>query len=116
MMLEADSGLFRPVSFAVTANTAARDTVRADRVAADEHRGRRRDPRRRRTDIGPSVTAGGHPGMSYEGTGDYFLLHHTPADTVDKIDPVDVSRAAAAIAVMSYVVADLPQRLGTGAE
>ena len=29
MMLEADSGLFRPVSFGVTANNAARDTVRA---------------------------------------------------------------------------------------
>src|SRR4029079_116958 len=29
MMLEADSGLFRPVSFAVTANAAAKETVRA---------------------------------------------------------------------------------------
>ncbi len=68
------------------------------------------------SDIGPSVTAASIPAISYEGTGDYFLLHHTQADTVDKIDPVDVSRAAAAIAVMSYVIADLPQRLGVGAE
>jgi carboxypeptidase Q len=62
------------------------------------------------------VAAAAIPALSYEGTGDYFLLHHTPADTVDKIAPVDVSRAAAAIAVMSYVIADLPQRLGVAAE
>jgi carboxypeptidase Q len=116
MMLEADSGLFRPVSFAVTANAAARETVRAiatllTNIDADEITGGGGG-----TDIGPSVTAASIPALSYEGTGDYFLLHHTPADTVDKIDPADVSRAAAAIAVMSYVIADLPQRLGVGAE
>ena len=37
-------------------------------------------------------------------------------DTIDKIAPVDVARATAAIAVMSYVIADLPQRLALGAE
>jgi carboxypeptidase Q len=116
MMLEADTGLFRPVSFAVTANNIARETVRmiatllgnidADTVTAGGGG----------SDIGPSVAAAAIPAVSYEGTGDYFLLHHTAADTVDKIAPADVSRAAAAIAVMSYVIADLPQRLGVGAE
>ena len=45
-------------------------------------------------------------------TSKYFLYHHTEADTVDKLDPVDVARCVAAVAVMAYVVADLPQRLG----
>jgi carboxypeptidase Q len=49
--------------------------------------------------------------MSLEGEGNYFLLHHTPADTVDKIDPMDMSRASAAVAVMAYVVAEMPDRL-----
>jgi carboxypeptidase Q len=49
--------------------------------------------------------------MSLEVDGDYFRIHHTPADTVDKIDPMDMSRAAAAIAVIAYVVADMPERL-----
>jgi carboxypeptidase Q len=43
--------------------------------------------------------------------GNYFLIHHTPADTIDKIDPMDVSRNAAAIAVMTYVIAEMPERL-----
>ena len=53
------------------------------------------------------------PGMSLDVDGSkYFLIHHTPADTVDKIDPVEMAKCAAAVAVMAYVVADLPQRLG----
>ena len=51
--------------------------------------------------------------MSLEVDGSkYFLIHHTPADTIDKIDPVEMAKCAAAVAVMAYVVADLPQRLG----
>jgi carboxypeptidase Q len=41
----------------------------------------------------------------------YFTIHHTPADTVERIAPEEVSKAAAAIAVLAYVVADMPERL-----
>jgi carboxypeptidase Q len=57
------------------------------------------------------VQAASIPAMSLSGDGDYFLIHHTPADTVDKIDPKDMARAAAGIAVIAYVVADMPDRL-----
>ena len=116
MMLEADSGLFTPVSFGVTANDTARKQVDAIASLLTRIDANVVTPGGGGSDIGPSVTAASIPALSYEGTGDYFLLHHTPADTVDKIEPVDVSRAAAAIAVMSYVIADMPQRLGTSAE
>ena len=49
--------------------------------------------------------------MSLEVDGNYFLIHHTAADTVDKIDQVDMAKASAAIAVIAYVVADMPDRL-----
>jgi hypothetical protein len=38
----------------------------------------------------------------------YFDYHHSQADTFDKIVPEDFKRCAAALAVMSYVLADLP--------
>ena len=38
----------------------------------------------------------------------YFDYHHTQADTFDKIVPDDFRRCAAAMAVMSYVLADWP--------
>ena len=41
----------------------------------------------------------------------YFDLHHTAADTLDKVDPQDLADNVAAIAVWAYVVADLPARL-----
>lgn len=112
VMLEADDGLFPPVSFGFSGNDKGRATVRAiasllSRLSADTV-----TTSGGGSDIGPSVDAGGIPAMSYDGTGQYFVLHHTEADTVDKIDPTDVSRAAAAIAVMAYVIADLPTRLG----
>ena len=50
------------------------------------------------------------PAMSLEVDGNYFLIHHTEADTVDKIDPATWRRASAAIAVMAYVIADMPEQ------
>ncbi|HJQ31037.1 MAG TPA: M20/M25/M40 family metallo-hydrolase [Pyrinomonadaceae bacterium] len=42
----------------------------------------------------------------------YFPVHHTIADTPDKIDPRDYASAVAALAVTAYQIADRPQRFG----
>jgi carboxypeptidase Q len=111
LMLESDSGILRPTGFGFSGSDAGRTRVREIAsllrgIAADEI-----GPSGGGADIGPSVEAGGIPAMSLQVEGNYFLYHHTPADTVDKIDPTDMSKAAAAIAVMAYVVADMPERL-----
>ena len=63
-------------------------------------------------DIGPISALGKVPMMAYSGDSNkYFTIHHTPADTVDRIDPSEVSKAAAALSAMIYVVADMPQSL-----
>lgn len=36
----------------------------------------------------------------------YFDLHHSPADTFDKIDPDHIGRNAAALALMAYILAE----------
>ena len=41
----------------------------------------------------------------------YFWYHHSDGDTLDKLDPAEVARCVAAMAVMAYVVADLPDPL-----
>ncbi len=62
--------------------------------------------------FGFTGTEGQIPSMSLEvDDAKYFLIHHTPADTIDKIDPVEMARCAAAVAVMAHVVADLPDPL-----
>jgi carboxypeptidase Q len=39
----------------------------------------------------------------------YFNYHHTAADTLDKIDPHELAENAAAMAVLAYAIADMPQ-------
>ena len=113
LMLESDGGVFRPLGFGFSGTDTARETVRTiatllSGIAADQV-----NPGGGGADIGPSMQEAHVPGMSLDVEGSrYFLIHHTPADTIDKIDPVDMARCAAAVAVMAYVVADLPQRLG----
>ena len=42
----------------------------------------------------------------------YFNTHHTWADTVDKVNPRELTDCAITLAVTAYVIADMPHRLG----
>jgi carboxypeptidase Q len=66
------------------------------------------------SDIAP-IMGEGVPGMSHNVDGTrYFWFHHTEADNVDKIDPRELAENVAAMAVMAYVLADLPLALPRG--
>ena len=114
LMMESDGGVFRPLGFGFSGPDSARQIVRAigtllAGIGADDV-----GPSGGGADISPSVQEGRVPAMSLEVDGSkYFLIHHTDADTIDKIDPTDMARCAAAVAVMAYVVADLPEGLGS---
>ncbi|HYM34474.1 MAG TPA: M20/M25/M40 family metallo-hydrolase, partial [Steroidobacteraceae bacterium] len=41
----------------------------------------------------------------------YFDYHHTPADTLDKVDPKNLQRIVATMAVLAYFIADMPEQL-----
>lgn len=63
------------------------------------------------TDI-EALIRDGVPGISERTSGvHYFDWHHTEADTLDKVDPQEFRKNVAALAVMSYVLADMPGRL-----
>ena len=42
----------------------------------------------------------------------YFNTHHTTADTVDKVDPDDLTDCSITLAVTAFILADMPGRLG----
>jgi len=68
------------------------------------------------TDVQPTARAGNVPALSPEvDMRRYFVIHHTPADTVDKIDPGEMAKCVAAISGMAYVIADMPQTLDRAA-
>ena len=45
----------------------------------------------------------------------YFDWHHSEADTLDKVNPDDFRKSVAALAVFSYALADMPERVTGGA-
>lgn len=111
MAIESDAGVFRPVGFNMTGSDSAVAIVRrvaallapieADSISTPGGG----------ADIGPLMERG-VPGLGLDVDGErYFWYHHTPGDMVDKLDPEDVARCVAAMAVMAYVIADLPERL-----
>jgi len=115
LAIEADSGSFAPRGFSVDAKPEVANAVmsrvgeiarllaplHATRVTAG-HGG---------ADIG-ALEDGGVPmlGLDVDGR-TYFDTHHTEADTLDKVDPATLADDVAAVAVMAYIVADLPGRL-----
>ncbi|MGO9256999.1 MAG: M20/M25/M40 family metallo-hydrolase [Bryobacteraceae bacterium] len=67
------------------------------------------------SDIQPLVRDG-VPGFAERTVGThYFDWHHTEADTLDKVDPGDFRKNMAALAVMGYVLADMPGRVTASA-
>lgn len=62
-------------------------------------------------DIAP-LMRDGVPGFALRTVGTrYFEWHHTRADTVDKVNIEDLRANIAAMAVMAYVLADMPESL-----
>jgi carboxypeptidase Q len=110
--LESDSGVFAPAALGFTGSAAGRammlqigsliGSLGFPEIGAGGGG----------ADIGPIAQAGNVPTMAYLGDATrYFVIHHTAADTIERIAQEDVTKAAAAIAVVAYAVAEMPERL-----
>ncbi len=112
LAVESDDGVFAPARLSFTGSDAAR-TMIADITSLLTPLGLLPlQPGGGGADIGPISQAGRVPMLSFDGDSTkYFTIHHTPADTVDRIDPKEVSTAAASLAAVVYVVADMPKPL-----
>jgi hypothetical protein len=68
------------------------------------------------SDIAP-LTRDGVPALGERSVGlHYFDWHHTETDTLDKVNLDDFRKSVAAMAVMSYVLADMPDKLAGSRE
>lgn len=111
LAIESDAGVFRPQGFGFTGSEDAMAMLRQvgsllERIGSGEvSRGGGG------ADIGP-IMREGVPGMGLRVDGTrYFWYHHSPADTVDKLDPREMALCVATMAVMAYVVADMQEKL-----
>ena len=117
MALESDSGGFAPQGFMVGDEDPAAAKRLVDRVAAIAtllggiRATRVRDSGGGGTDVEPMKPAGVPQVGLWVDTRHYFDYHHTDADTLDKVDPQELADCVAAVAVIAYIAADLPDRL-----
>ena len=111
LAIESDGGVFSPLGFGFTGSPAAREIVEAIGGLLAPINAGTIGPSGGGADIGPIMSTG-VPGMGLNVDGTrYFWFHHTDADTPDKLDPAEVQRCVAVMAVMAYIVADLEQAL-----
>jgi carboxypeptidase Q len=111
--IESDAGAGHPLGFSAKLSPAAIATLRPVMsvllpVGSSALRPTSVSPG---SDIEPLVDAG-VPGLGIIQDGrKYFDYHHTPADTLDKVDPQELRENAAAMAVMGYALAAMPDPL-----
>jgi carboxypeptidase Q len=113
MAMESDGGTFQPTGFAFAGSDTAAALVRqaASLLGSVGATALQHVVDSPEADIGPLQEEGVPAiGLRVDDTR-YFWYHHTEGDTLDKLDPVEVARCVAAMAVMAYVIADLPQGL-----
>jgi hypothetical protein len=105
--IESDSGAGRPLGFFVNAGEGGVEAVRAEaRALSGLGAGEVRSGGEGGTDIAP-LKSGGVPtiGLRQDMTR-YFDWHHTEADTLDKVDPVELAHNAVAMAYMAWALAE----------
>ena len=111
LAMESDDGAFQPTGFAFKGGEQAKAVIgqvgallggiQADRIVSGGGG----------SDV-EQLAPAGVPAMELTVEGSkYFWFHHTAADTPDKVNPKELSQCAAAMAVMAYVLADMPESL-----
>lgn len=111
LLMESDAGVFAPRGWGFTGSDSARVIIRQIGTLLTRIGGGTIGASGGGADIGP-LMATGVPGMGLDVDGStYFVYHHTPADTPDKLSPADMQKCVAMFAVMAYIVADLPDML-----
>ena len=74
---------------------------------------RGRDQAGEGTDVGPIIKAQSLAAVDMNQDGlRYFDYHHTPEDTLDRIDPQQLRQNVAAWTTMLAIVADAPEEIG----
>jgi carboxypeptidase Q len=114
LAIESDSGVYRPEGFGLDTNAPMQvrsnlteiakllSGIGSDTIALTGGG----------ADISP-LMRDGVAGASLDVDGaHYFDIHHTQADTLDKVNPRELALCVATMAVMAYTVADVPDPVG----
>jgi len=113
LAIESDNGVFNPKGYILAGSDSSAAVVQqvAGLMQPINATGVQRVSESPAADITP-LAEQGVPAMELDVDGGrYFWYHHSEGDMLDKLDPAEMARCVAAMAVMAYVVADLPDPL-----
>jgi carboxypeptidase Q len=112
LAFEVDYGVFEPLGYGFRGSQEAFEMLKPIAELMSPMRSMHlREGAYGTVDIGP-LHRQGVPIMGLDVVTDkYFWYHHSLKDTVDKLDPDEVAECVAAVAVMAFIVADMPDRL-----
>ncbi len=109
--VESDGGAARPLGYGVSAGPGGTEIVQRIAARLEVLRAHEVKPGGGGADIGPLEKAR-VPLLALRQDGTrYFDYHHTEADTLDKVDPKELSMNVAAMAVLAWSLADMPETL-----
>ena len=110
--IESDRGAGHPLGFEAMVNPDVLPMLApVSEVLRSQGAGLIRRTEGTEADISPMAAQGVPAFGLWQDTRTYFDYHHTAADTLDKISPRELAENAAAMAVLAYALANLPQPL-----
>ncbi|MGA9994245.1 MAG: M20/M25/M40 family metallo-hydrolase [Pyrinomonadaceae bacterium] len=110
--IESDSGAGHPLGFNMNANPSIIQMLApVSNVLQASGAGLMRKVDGSEADISPLQAAGVPVFGLWQDTRFYFNYHHTAADTLDKVAPRELQENAAAMAVLAYALASMPEQL-----
>jgi carboxypeptidase Q len=115
--LESDMGAFHPIGFSVAMKDAARQQKAVERLQALSTLlvplgATRIDGGDCGADVLPLKALGVPALVLRVDERHYFDFHHSWADTLDKVDPAELARGVASVAILAWALAEMPERLG----
>lgn len=109
--IESDAGAFTPTGFGFTGSERAMPYLKEIGTLLEPIRPAKLAWGCRGADV-MQLLVGGVPATHLEvDRGRYFWFHHTDADTIDKLSSKEIQECVAYMAVMAFVIADMPERL-----
>lgn len=110
--IETDAGVARPMGFITTISDESRAKL-APHLALFNRIAELKLVYSKGTGADTSpLTDAGVPGYGFTPESQhYFDLHHTAADTLDKVNPEHLRQDSAAVALLTYILADMPDAL-----
>jgi carboxypeptidase Q len=110
--IESDRGAGHPLGFEAKVNAGVLPMLApVSQILQSQGAGLIRMTEGTEADISPMAAQGVPAFGLWQDTRTYFNYHHTAADTLDKIVPRELAENAAAMAVLAYALANLPQPL-----